>query len=689
MSLKFVPTTCPYCGTGCSFNLVVKDDRVVGTAPFQRSPVNEGKVCPKGTYAHEFVNSPDRLKTPMIKKDGTFVEATWDEALDLVASTFQQYTGDEIAVISSARASNEDNYAMQKFGRVVLKTRNIDHCARLCHASTVAGLAQIFGSGAMTNSVSDLAEAKTAFIIGSNNFEAHPLAGRRLMQAKAKGAKIIVADPRRTPTAKQAHLHLQHYSGTDIQLLNGMMQYILTMGWEDREFIANRTNGFDAFKQHIMQEKFSLENTARITGVPAGKIKTACEWIHEGGHAVTAVYTLGITQHTVGVDNVRSVGFLQMLTGNLGRPGSGVNPLRGQNNVQGACDMGALPNVFTGYQKVTDEASIQKMKTCWECDGLACGSVGLTIPEMLDTLADQPGTLKCMYLMGENPIISDPDIAHVDKALKNIDFFVVQDIFLTETAQYADVVLPATCYAEKDGTQTNTERRVQRWRKAQEPPGIAKNDWAIIAALAAKMGYAKQFAWADSSAVFDEIAEVTPQYHGMSYARIEKEGLQWPCPTADHPGTKVLHAQTFNGMPEGKALFAPIEHRPPAEQTDEAYPFILTTGATIWHWPSGTMTRRSKSLNYDCPTGWIEINEEDARELGIEDGEKITAYSRRGEVEVNARVTPDIKKGVMFMPFHFWECRANWITNTSYDPVSKTPEYKACAINVKKIQKEA
>jgi len=681
MDFKYVPTTCPYCGTGCSFNLVVVDGKVVGTAPFQRSPVNEGRVCPKGSYAHEFVNAPDRLKTPLIKKDGKFVEASWDEALDLVAEKFAQYKGELSSVICCARASNEDNYALQKFGRCVMQTPNIDHCARLCHASTVAGLAQIFGSGAMTNSVSDLADTNCAFIIGSNNFEAHPLAGRRLMQAKKNGAKIIVCDPRRTPTAKQAHLHIQHYSGTDIALLNGMMQYIIQNGWENKEFIANRTVGYEEFKKNVMQEKYSLENVSKITGVPVDDIKTACQWIHEA-EKTTAVYTLGITQHTVGVDNVRSIGFLQMLTGNMGKPGTGVNPLRGQNNVQGACDMGALPNVFPGYQKVTDDAAVKKFEDAWGCKMPA--KIGLTIPEMLDTFADEPDKLKCLYLMGENPIISDPDIAHVDKALKNIEFLVVQDIFLTETAEYADVVLPAVCYAEKDGTQTNTERRVQRWRKAQDGPGESKYDWQIIAELAAKMGMGDKFPWQNASEVFDEMAALTPQYCGMNYERIEKEGLQWPCPTCDHPGTKVLHCETFNGMPEGKSVFAPIEHRPPAEETDAEYPFILTTGATIWHWPSGTMTRRSESLNRDCPTGWIEINEEDAAEMGIETGDIVTAYSRRGEVDVPARKTPDIKKGVMFMPFHFWECRANWITNTPYDPVSKTPEYKACAINVKK-----
>ena len=681
--LDYVQTTCPYCGTGCSFNLVVKDGKVVDTAPYDRSPINEGRICQKGKYAHEFVNSPDRLKTPLVRKNGELVEATWDEAFDIIIKKAKETKPDEFAVIGCARASNEDNYALQKFARTVLKTVNVDHCARLCHASTVAGLAQIFGSGAMTNSVTDIADANCVFIIGSNNFEAHPLVGRRVMQAKKKGARIIVVDPRRTPTAKQADLYLQHYSGTDIALLNGMMQLIIKNGWEDKEFIEKRTTGFDKLKACVMQEKYSLENVSKITGVPAADIETAVSWLHEADVS-TLLYTLGITQHTVGVDNVRSCGYLQLLLGNLGKWGGGVNPLRGQNNVQGACDMGVLPNVFPGYQKVTDEAAIKKFEKAWGCE-VAAGKVGLSIPEMFDIMADEPDRLKFLYLMGENPLISDPDINHVIRALENIDFFVLQDIFRTEIAEYADVVLPAVCYAEKDGTQTCSERRVQRFRKAQDGPGISKDDWKIFADLAEKMGFGDKFAWKNASEVFDEMAALTPQYVGMSYARIENEGLQWPCPTPDHPGTKVLHGETFNGMPEGKAALDAIEHRPPNEETDAEYPIILTTGATIWHWPSGSMTRRSPSLNKDCPTGWIEINTEDAKELGIKNGEFVRATSRRGTVDVGAKVTPDIKKGVMFMPFHFWECRANWLTNSAYDPVSKTPEYKACAIKVEKI----
>ncbi|NLN08729.1 MAG: formate dehydrogenase subunit alpha, partial [Methanoculleus thermophilus] len=543
MDLKYVQTTCPYCGTGCSFNLVVKDGKVVGTQPYTRSPVNEGRVCPKGTYAHEFVNSPDRLTKPLIKKDGKFVEATWDEAYDLIVQKFKSYKPGETACLASARVSNEENYLMMKFARAVLKTPHIDHCARLCHSSTVAGLAASFGSGAMTNSINDIAESKCLFIIGSNTFEQHPLIGRKIVQAKQNGAKIIYADPRYTPTARQADLYMPFISGTDVAILNGLMQEIIKNGWEDKEFIEKRTKDFEKLKEVVMKEDYSLENVSKISGIPVESLKQTAEWL--GTCKPGAIlYSMGITQHTVGVDNVRSVANLQMLLGNLGKPGAGVNALRGQNNVQGACDMGALPNVYTGYQKVTDEATRKKFIEAWGVDDIAEGKVGYTVTELINVLADKPGEIKGLYIMGENPMLSDPDLHHVEKGLKNAEFIVVQDIFMTETAELADVVLPAACFAERDGTQTSTERRVQRWRKAQNPPGEAKEDWQIICELAARMGYEKQFSFKSPEEIFNEIAAVTPSYHGMSYARLEKpEALHWPCPSEDHPGTPILHRE--------------------------------------------------------------------------------------------------------------------------------------------------
>ncbi len=685
MTLKYVATTCPYCGTGCSFNLVVKDGKVVGTAPYRRSPVNEGKVCPKGTYAHEFVNSPDRLTKPLIKKDGKFVEATWDEAYNLIAQKFKSYKPDEFAALASARVSNEENYLLMKFARGVMKSRHVDHCARLCHASTVAGLAGAFGSGAMTNSILDIADSKCVFVLGSNTFEQHPLIGRKIVQAKQKGAKVIYADPRYTATARQADLYMPFVSGSDVAILNCMMQQIIKNGWEDKEFVANRTKDYEKLKEVVMKDTYSLENVSKISGIPVESLKTAAEWF--GTTKPGAIlYSMGITQHTVGVDNVKSVANIQMLTGNLGKPGSGVNALRGQNNVQGACDMGALPVVFTGYQKVIDEAAHKKFADAWGFpDGICEPKNGYEVTVMMDVLTDKPGELKCMYIMGENPMLSDPDLTHVKHAIESLEFLVVQDIFLTETAELADVVLPAACYAERDGTQTSTERRVQMWRKAQNPPGEAKEDWKIISELAAKMGYAKQFPYRSAEEIFNEVAKVTPSYAGMNYERLNKpEALHWPCPSADHPGTPILHTAKF-AHPDGLGIFTPIEWKPPAEVPDAEYPFVLTTGRVLWHWHTGTMTRRSATLDAEVPTGWIEINPEDAKALGIKDKEKIRAITRRGSVDVPARVTKDIMKGIMFMPFHFKECAANVLTNNALDPIAKIPEFKACAVKVEKI----
>jgi formate dehydrogenase alpha subunit len=686
MDLKYVQTTCPYCGTGCTFNLVVKDGKVAGVAPYHRSPVNEGKVCPKGTYAHEFVNREDRLTKPLIKKNGEFEEATWDEAYALIAEKFKGYTPDEIAVLSSARTSNEENYLLMKLARGVFKTRHIDHCARLCHSSTVAGLAASFGSGAMTNSIGDIAESKCVFVIGSNTFEQHPLIGRRIMQAKANGAKLIVFDPRFTPTAKQADLYGAFYSGADVAIFNCLMGEIIRNGWEDKEWLETRAKGYEELKAMVLKDDYLPENVEKISGIPAADLKTAAEWIGTA-EASTLLYSMGITQHTVGVDNVKSTANIQMLTGNIGRRGGGVNALRGQNNVQGACDMGALPVVFTGYQKVIDPVAHKKFEDAWGFpDGICAPENGYEVTTMINVLSDKPGELKAMYIMGENPMLSDPDLTHAEHSLRSLEFLVVQDIFLTETAALADVVLPASCYAEKDGTQTSTERRVQLWRTAQAPPGEARLDWKILCEVAAAMGYADQFQYNSAEDIFNEIAEVTPSYHGMNYERLNKpEALHWPCPSTDHPGTPILHIGKC-AHPDGMGVMHALEWKPPAEVPDAEYPFILTTGRCIWHWHTGSMTRRSETLDKEVPTGWIEINTEDAAALGIKNKELIKAITRRGEVEVPAKVTDDIKKGEMFMPFHFAECAANKLTNNALDPACKIPEFKACSVKVEKIQ---
>jgi formate dehydrogenase major subunit len=535
----------------------------------------------------------------------------------------------------------------------------------------------------MTNSIADIGESKCIFVLGSNTLEQHPLIGRQIMLAKKRGAKVICADPRFTPTAKLADLYMPFDSGTDVALLNGIMQHILKNGWENKEFIAKRTKDFDKFKAVVMKPEYSLENVSKITKIPAKDIATAAEWIAKA-ESSNVLYSMGITQHTTGVDNVKSVANLQMITGHLGKRGGGVCALRGQNNVQGACDMGALANVYSGYQSVIVPEMRKKMIDAWGCD-IAEGKVGLTVTKLINVLADEPGKVKAAYIMGENPMISDPDLHHVEKGLKNLEFLVVQDIFMTETAELANVVLPGACFAERDGTQTSTERRVQKWRKAQDPPGKAKADWQIISELGAAMGFAKQFPYKSAEEIFTEVAKVTPSYAGMDYTRLDKpEALHWPCPTKEHPGTPILHKEKFT-HPDGLGILTPIEFKYPAEVPDKDYPFILTTGRCIWQWHTGTMTRRSKDLEREEPTGWVEINPEDAKALGIKDKEMVKAVTRRGEIKIGARVTKDIKKGVVFMPFHYKECAANILTNNALDPVASIPEFKACAVRIEKI----
>ncbi len=685
MDLKMVPTTCPYCGCGCGLNLVVKDGKVVGVEPWKRHPVNEGKLCPKGNFTHEFIHSNDRLTTPLIKRNGKFEPATWDEALTLIASKFKeiksQYGPDAMACFLSARTTNEENYLMQKFTRVALESANIDHCARLCHGTTVAGLAKSLGSGAMTNSIKDLEEAKTVFIIGSNTFEDHPLIARRVVRAQKAGATLVVVDPRFNMTAKQADVYVQHRSGSDVALVNAMMYVILSEGLEDKEFIKNRTKGFDSLKEEVM--KCTPEWAEPITGVPAETIRKIAR-IYATNKPSAIIYSMGITQHSTGTDNVLSMSNLAMLTGNIGKRGSGVNPLRGQNNVQGACDMGALPNVVSGYQAVINPELRAKVCAVWGVKDIP-GKVGLTIVEVMNA-ADE-GKVRSLYIMGENPVISDPDANHVVHALGKLDFFVVQDIFLTETAQMAHVVLPAASFAEKLGTFTNTERRVQMVRPAVKPPGEAKADWEIISLIAQKMGV-KGFDYKSPEEIFEEIRKTTPQYSGMTYERLQKpESLHWPCPDVSHPGTPILHLAKFS-HPDGLGIFFGIPFKYQAERPDADYPLILTTGRVIWHWHTGSMTRRSPTLDSELKTGYVEIHPDDAKALGVKDGSKVKVKSRRGEIEIAARVTPEIMKGIIFIPFHFVECCANKLTIAALDPFAKMPEFKVCSAKIEVIPVE-
>lgn len=683
VEIKYVPTICPYCGTGCGLNFVVKDDKIVGVEPYKRHPVNEGKVCPKGNFGYEFINREDRLTTPLIKENGEFREASWDEALDLVANKLKEVSDDDpnkVGFYACARSPNENIYITQKLARVACGTQNVDHCARICHGPTVAGLATTFGSGAMTNGFDSIKEADYIFCIGSNNMEAHPLFGRKLIQAQKNGAKLVVLDPRYTPTAKIADEYVQFKTGTDVALMNGMIKVIIDNDLQDDEFIKNRTKGFDELKETV--QKYDLETVSEITHIALEVIEElAIEYAKADKAAI--VYSLGITEHSHGADNVMSTANLAMLTGNIGREGTGVNPLRGQNNVQGACDMGALPSDYVGYRKVADQETTDWFNEYYGTNLPA--KPGLTLVEMMN--AAHAGDLKVLYIHGEDPVLSDADIKHTKEALANLDMLIVQELFMTDTAQCADVVLPAAGWGEQEGTFTNGERRVQCLHKAQEPPEGAMLDWKIMEEIAVRMGVPREkFHYESAEEIFEEIRECAPIFAGMNRERLDTpEALHWPCPSVDDPCQPLMHKDKF-AHPDGLGIFQALEHRGPVEVPDEEYPLLLTTTRVLFHYHAA-MTRRCKTLDNEVKTGFIEINTEDAKELGILNNEIVKASSRRGEIEIPARVTDDIKKGIVNIPMHFTECAANMLTNSdSFDPKCKMVELKACAIKVEKIE---
>lgn len=683
VEIKYVPTICPYCGTGCGLNFVVKDDKIVGVEPYKRHPVNEGKVCPKGNFGYEFINREDRLTTPLIKENGEFREASWDEALDLVANKLKEVSDEDpnkVGFYACARSPNENIYITQKLARVACGTQNVDHCARICHGPTVAGLATTFGSGAMTNGFDSIKEADYIFCIGSNNMEAHPLFGRKLIQAQKNGAKLVVLDPRYTPTAKIADEYVQFKTGTDVALMNAMIKVIIDNDLQDDEFIKNRTKGFDELKETV--QKYDLETVSEITHISPETIEElAIEYAKADKAAI--VYSLGITEHSHGADNVMSTANLAMLTGNIGRQGTGVNPLRGQNNVQGACDMGALPSDYVGYRKVADQETTDWFNEYYGTNLPA--KPGLTLVEMMN--AAHSGDLKVLYIHGEDPVLSDADIKHTKEALANLDMLIVQELFMTDTAQCADVVLPAAGWAEQEGTFTNGERRVQCLHKAQEPPEGAMLDWKIMEEIAVRMGVPREkFHYESAEEIFEEIRECAPIFAGMNRERLDTpEALHWPCPSVDDPCQPLMHKDKF-AHPDGLGIFQALEHRGPVEVPDEEYPLLLTTTRVLFHYHAA-MTRRCKTLDNEVKTGFIEINTEDAKELGIINNEIVKASSRRGEIEIPARVTDDIKKGIVNIPMHFTECAANMLTNSdSFDPKCKMVELKACAIKVEKIE---
>jgi len=537
----------------------------------------------------------------------------------------------------------------------------------------VVGLAAAFGSGAMTNSLPELTEAQCIFIIGSNTTENHPIAAKWVFRARAAGAKLIVIDPRHIQMAELADIAVQHRLGTDVALINGLMHIIIKEGWHDQGYVAERTEGFDELAAKV--EEYTPDKVAEITGIDADTLRAIAE-MYAKSKPASIIYCMGITQHTTGVDNVKSLANLAMLTGNVGVLGGGVNPLRGQNNVQGACDMGGLPNVFSGYQPVADETANEKFSKAWGQD--LPKKPGMTVSDMIPAILD--GKIKAMYIVGENPMVSDPDVHHVEEALKKLDLLIVQDIFLTPTARLAHIVLPGTSFAEKSGTFSNTERRVLLVREAIPPKGESRPDWEIIQDLATRYGYPMNYGSPEE--VFEEIRQLTPSYAGITYERLADHGLQWPCPTEEHPGTQFLHKDRFT---KGKGTLTAIDFKPPAETVDKDYPMWLTTGRVFMHYHTGTMTRVSPTLHHELEEGFVEINPADARRMQIKDGERVQVSSRRGTIQIKAKVKDTINRGVVFIPFHFVESAANVLTNPAFDPVAKIPEFKACAVKVEKL----
>ncbi len=682
-----VHTTCPYCGVGCGLAVHERDGEIAWVDGEPDNGSSQGMTCVKGRFGLPFVTSEERLTHPLIKRDGKFERATWDEALDLVAGRFADSLG-SFAGIASAKATNEDGYVLQKFVRAVMGTNSIDHCSRLCHAPSVVALQEQVGTGATSNSYEDYDNAGTLLVVGSDTGQNHPVVASRIRRAvEARGAALIVVNPIRVDICDVAEIHLQPRPGTDVALFNAMAHVILEEELWDRDFVARRTENFDAWR--AAAEQVTPEDAERVTGVPADDIRRAARLYarprpdrdgHERGSCM--IWGMGITQHTNGSDNARSLINLALLTGQVGRPGNGISPLRGQNNVQGCSDSGCLPNVFPGYEPL-DGPAHDKYSAAWESD--IDRAAGLQSTAMIDEMLE--GRLRTMYVVGENPLISDPYLAHAREAFEHLDFLVVQDIFMHETAEIADVILPATSFAEKHGTFTNSERRVQLVRPILPPPGEARDDWAITEDIARRVCRilerpTRAYEHRSAAEIFDEMASLMPIIAGLSHARLEREGgIQWPCPTPDHPGTPRLFQDDF---PRGLGKFVAVEQGPPAaELPSKRFPYTLITGRSLYHWHTGTITRRVPGLLELVPVVAVDMHPADADRLGVAEGDAVQLASRRGEIVAEVHVVDRMRRGELFVPFVQLEgMAANFLTNHVLDVASGIPEYKACAVRV-------
>jgi formate dehydrogenase alpha subunit len=673
-----VKTICPYCGVGCGLKL--KPGEEPGSVNFQPwfdAPVNEGALCVKGSAAVQHVDHEDRLMEPLIKEDGEFREATWEEALERVVegleSVRENYGPKAAGFFASSQVMNEENYLMQKLARRY-GSNNIDNCTRLCHASTVAALRDSLGTGAMTNSMADLKEdADVYWIQGANPAEQHVIGhSKYFKQAANEGTTVIQVDPHENKTTESADVHLQVKPGTDIPLLNIVLKTILDEELYDEEFIGERTKGFETIETELAD--FDVEEAAETAGVDAEKIKKAARTFAEGDNG--AIFTgMGMSQKTCGTDNVQNLINLALITGNLGKAGTGINPLRGQNNVQGTSDVGALPNVLPGYREVEDAADRAAIADVWGFEPPA--ENGLTSLEVTDAAGDD---IQALYVMGENPVLSEPNSNEVEANLQELEFMVAQDIFMTETAKLADVVLPATSWVERGGTVTNTDRRVQRMRPAIDVPGNTRHDFDILSEIGTRL-FDGGFDYDGPEEVFEELREVAPIYAGLTYDRIGDQGMQWPVESEEDDGTQYLHKEDFP-TDDGLGKIRGVSHQPPAETEDEEYPLVLTTGRIEEHYNTGEMSRRSENLMRQTEHNFIDIHPADAEARGIEDGDMVQLTTRRGEIDVTATVTDATKQGVIWTTPHFEDSQTNRVTNDAVDPVAKIPEFKVAAATI-------
>jgi formate dehydrogenase alpha subunit len=678
---RSVETTCPYCGVGCGIEVQVRQDgrlaMMADDVPGNAS--SQGMLCVKGRFGTGFVHSRDRITAPMVKVDGVWREVSWDEALETAADGLARNYG-RFGSLASAKATNEDGYVIQKLARVVMGTNNVDHCTRLCHSPSVEAMLVSMGSGATSNSYQDYAEAGCLMVVGADASANHPVIAVRFRQATRRGARLIVVNPKRVELCDQADLWLQERPGTDVALFNAMARVILDEGLADLDFVQERTEGFDAWVASL--DAYTLDHAERVTGVPAAAIAQAARWYARPPFSGSClIWGMGVTQHINGTANAHALLNLSLVAGQMGFPGSGISPLRGQNNVQGCGDAGCIPTNLPGYADYS-APSLDRFAERWGTRPPS--SAGLVVTEMVEGCLD--GRIRALYVVGENPLLSEPDLHHAEKAIGQLDCLIVQDLFLHETAERAHVFLPAAVFAEKDGTFTNSERRVQRVRQALPPPGDARPDWWITCELARRTARrlgrpAPGFDYQHPSEIFDELAALWPNLRGVSYARLESGGLQWPCPAPDHPGTRYLYAESF---PRGRARFVAVAQTVEADELPDAeYPFSLSTGRLLYHWHGGTLTRRVQGLLELAPRLEIAVNPVDARRLGVEAGAPLRMVSRRGELSGYAHVTEAVRPGALFVPFvKFGDSAANFLTNSAHDPSSKIPEYKVCAVRL-------